>query len=49
MEMNPSSFRKMVSTLLEVNSRGYWETSQENLDRLKELYQEVENKIEGVE
>jgi magnesium chelatase subunit H len=49
MDLNPSSFRKMVSTLLEVNSRGYWETSEENINRLKELYQEVENKIEGVE
>jgi magnesium chelatase subunit H len=49
MEMNPSSFRKMVSTMLEINGRGYWETSEENLDRLKELYQEVENKIEGID
>ncbi|MEB3219763.1 MAG: hypothetical protein VKN72_26490 [Nostocales cyanobacterium 94392] len=40
----------MVSTLLEVNGRGYWETtSEENLDRLRELYQEVEDRIEGIE
>jgi magnesium chelatase subunit H len=49
MNMNPNSFRKMVGTLLEVNGRGYWETSQENLDRLRELYQEVEDRIEGIE
>jgi magnesium chelatase subunit H len=49
MDLNPNSFRKMVGTLLEVNGRGYWETSQENLDRLQELYQEVEDRIEGVE
>jgi len=49
MDLNPNSFRKMVSTLLEVNGRGYWETSESNLDRLRELYQEVEDKIEGVE
>ncbi len=49
MNLNPNSFRKMVGTLLEVNGRGYWETSQENLDRLQELYQEVEDRIEGVE
>jgi magnesium chelatase subunit H len=49
MDMNPNSFRKIVGTLLEVNGRGYWETSEENLDRLRELYQEVEDKIEGVE
>ncbi len=49
MNLNPHSFRKMVSTLLEVNGRGYWETSENNLDRLRQLYQEVEDRIEGVE
>lgn len=49
MDLNPNSFRRMVTTLLEVNGRGYWETSDENIDRLQELYQEVEDRIEGVE
>lgn len=49
MNLNPNSFRRMVGTLLEVNGRGYWETSEENLDRLRELYQEVEDRIEGIE
>ena len=49
LNLNPHSFRKVVSTLLEVNGRGYWETSEENLDLLRELYQEVEDRIEGVE
>ncbi|MFB2817083.1 magnesium chelatase subunit H [Umezakia ovalisporum] len=49
MNLNPHSFRKIVSTLLEVNGRGYWETSEENLDRLRQLYQEVEDRIEGIE
>jgi magnesium chelatase subunit H len=49
MNLNPNSFRKIVSTLLEVNGRGYWETSEENLDKLREMYQEVEDRIEGVE
>ncbi len=49
MDMNPNSFRKIVGTLLEVNGRGYWETSEENLDRLRELYQEVEDRIEGID
>jgi magnesium chelatase subunit H len=39
----------MVTTMLEVHGRGYWETSDENIDRLQELYEEVENRIEGVE
>jgi magnesium chelatase subunit H len=49
LNLNPHSFRKIVSTLLEVNGRGYWQTSEENLDRLRELYQEVEDRIEGIE
>ncbi len=48
MELNPHSFRRIVGTLLEVNGRGYWETSEENIEQLKELYQEVEDRIEGV-
>ncbi|NEO33880.1 MAG: magnesium chelatase subunit H [Symploca sp. SIO3C6] len=49
MNLNPHSFRKVVSTLLEVNGRGYWETSESNLDRLRQLYQDVEDRIEGIE
>jgi magnesium chelatase subunit H len=49
LDLNPSSYRKMVTTLLEANGRGYWETTEENLDRLRELYQEVEDRIEGIE
>jgi len=48
MDLNPNSFRRIVGTLLEVNGRGYWDTSDENIEQLKELYQEVEDKIEGV-
>jgi len=49
LNLNPNSFRKIVGTLLEVNGRGYWETSEENLERLRQLYQEVEDRIEGIE
>ena len=48
MELNPHSFRRIVGTLLEVNGRGYWETSDENIQQLQELYQEAEDRIEGV-
>ncbi|MEN9767325.1 MAG: hypothetical protein RLZZ32_1285, partial [Cyanobacteriota bacterium] len=48
MELNPHSFRRIVGTLLEVNGRGYWETSDENIQQLQEIYQEIEDKIEGV-
>ena len=37
-----------VGTLLEVHGRGYGEPSDENIELLQELYQEVEDRIEGV-
>lgn len=49
LETNPNSFRKLVQTFLEANGRGYWETSEQNLERLRQLYSEVEDKIEGIE
>jgi magnesium chelatase subunit H len=49
LNLNPHSFRKIVGTLLEVNGRGYWETSETNLQLLRDLYQEVEDRIEGIE
>merc|ERR1712087_881528 len=45
---NPNAFRDMVTTFLEANGRGYWETDDENIERLQELYQEIEDRIEGV-
>merc|ERR1719218_557681 len=39
---------EMQQRLLEANGRGYWETSEENLDRLRQLYAEVDDKIEGM-
>merc|ERR1719182_662804 len=48
METNPNAFRDMITTFPEANGRGYWETSEENLDRLRQLYAEVDDKIEGM-
>merc|ERR1711908_220749 len=45
---NPNAFRDMVTTFLEANGRGYWDTDEENVERLQELYQEVEDRIEGI-
>lgn len=48
LDTNPNAFRDMVTTFLEANGRGYWETSEENIERLQELYAEVEDRIEGI-
>ncbi len=47
LELNPSSFRQIVVTLLEVHGRGYWETLDENFEELQQLYQKVVDRIEG--
>ncbi|KAK9822197.1 hypothetical protein WJX81_002621 [Elliptochloris bilobata] len=49
LDTNPNSFRKLVATFLEANGRGYWDASEDQLDRLRQLYMDVEDKIEGVE
>merc|ERR1719240_1316282 len=46
METNPSSFRKLVATFLEANGRGYWDSSEDNIARLRQLYTDVEDNIE---
>ena len=48
LDTNPNAFKDMVAIFLEVNGRGCWETSDENIERLQELYAEVEDRIEGV-
>lgn len=49
LDTNPNSFRKLVATFLEANGRGYWEATPEQIERLRQLYTDVEDKIEGVE
>ncbi|CAN1210786.1 hypothetical protein TUMEXPCC7403_11350 [Tumidithrix helvetica PCC 7403] len=39
----------MEGKFLVVNGRGYWETSDCNLQMLRDLYQELEDRIEDVE
>eukprot|EP00775_Hariotina_reticulata_P013861 gene13861-13983_t len=48
METNPNSFRKLVATFLEANGRGYWDATEDQLERLRSMYQDVEDQIEGV-
>ncbi|RRR75170.1 MAG: magnesium chelatase subunit H, partial [Candidatus Viridilinea halotolerans] len=45
---NPEATRNAVGRLLEANSRGIWETDNETLDKLRELYADLEDRLEGV-
>ncbi|HEY9695049.1 MAG TPA: magnesium chelatase subunit H [Oculatellaceae cyanobacterium] len=47
-EANPEAFRNIVGRMLEANGRGFWQPEQEKLEKLRELYQLTDEKIEGV-
>eukprot|EP00440_Ansanella_granifera_P064025 gb/GFBE01069414.1/.p1 GENE.gb/GFBE01069414.1/~~gb/GFBE01069414.1/.p1 ORF type:complete len:1472 (+),score=469.63 gb/GFBE01069414.1/:1-4416(+) len=49
LDKNPDALRDMVQTFLEANAKGYWETDEENIQRLRDVYQECEDRIEGVD
>merc|ERR1712039_589042 len=49
LDKNPDALRDMVTSFLEAASKGYWDTSEENLERLRDVYQECEDRIEGVD
>ncbi|MFL6229586.1 MAG: cobaltochelatase subunit CobN [Pyrinomonadaceae bacterium] len=46
--LNPHSARSLVARLLEAAGRGFWQAEQEVLDRLREIFDELEDRIEGV-
>merc|ERR1712137_1202981 len=44
--LNPKWYEgNLAAGYLEANGRGYWDTSEENIERLKTLYQEAEDKL----
>ncbi|MCG8352506.1 MAG: magnesium chelatase subunit H [Chloroflexales bacterium] len=45
---NPEAARNAVGRLLEAHSRSLWQTDEETLDRLRELYADLEDRLEGV-
>jgi magnesium chelatase subunit H len=47
-ELNPEAFRNLLKRLLEANGRGFWSPDDSVLMKLQELYDDVEDEIEGV-
>ena len=47
-EANPEAFRNIIARMLEANGRGFWQTDDEKLEKLRELYDLVDEDIEGV-
>ncbi len=45
---NPEAARNAVGRLLEAHNRGIWQADEETLERLRELYADLEDRLEGV-
>ena len=45
---NPEATRNAVGRLLEASSRGIWQADEAMLDKLRELYADLEDRLEGV-
>ena len=46
--LNPHSARTLVGRLLEASGRGFWSAEQSVLDRLRDIFSSLEDKLEGV-
>ncbi|MBD1922349.1 magnesium chelatase subunit H [Microcoleus sp. FACHB-831] len=47
-DSNPEAFRNIVGRMLEANGRGFWQTDNEKLEKLRQLYELSDAEIEGV-
>ena len=47
-EANPEAFRNIVGRMIEANGRGLWQTEEETLERLQDLYDIADETLEGV-
>mgnify|MGYP001793916691 CR=1 FL=1 len=45
---NPEAFRNIVARMLEANGRGFWDASEEKLQKLREMYELADEELEGV-
>ncbi|BCX02498.1 MAG: magnesium chelatase subunit H [Candidatus Roseilinea sp.] len=45
---NPQAMRNIVGRLLEANGRGLWQADDDVIEQLKELYADLEDRLEGV-
>jgi magnesium chelatase subunit H len=48
-QANPEAFRNIVGRMIEAQGRGLWEADPDTLAKLRDLYNETEDAIEGVE
>ena len=46
--LNPDSAHALVGRLLEAHGRGYWDADQETVEKLREVFGDLEDRLEGV-
>lgn len=46
---NPEAFKNVVRRLLEANGRGMWETDEDILKKLRDLYSDADDMIEQLD
>lgn len=47
-QANPEAFRNIVGRMLEAHGRGFWQTDEDMLEKLRSLYSLTEDDLEGV-
>ncbi|MEC4803698.1 MAG: magnesium chelatase subunit H [Jaaginema sp. PMC 1079.18] len=47
-QANPEAFRNIIGRMLEAHGRGLWQADEEKLEKLRQLYDTADAKIEGV-
>ena len=45
---NPEAFKNIVGRMLEAHGRGFWDASDEKLQKLRQLYEVADEELEGV-
>jgi magnesium chelatase subunit H len=45
---NPEAFRNIVGRMLEAHGRGFWQASEDKLQKLRELYELTDEELEGI-
>jgi magnesium chelatase subunit H len=45
-QLNPEAFRNVLKRMLEANGRGFWKPSEKTLNKLQEMFNDVEDDIE---
>lgn len=49
MKANPKAFKNIVGRMLEASGRGMWSADPDTIEKLQEIYSDLEDRLEGIE